>query len=429
VNGSASSNEGLGGEGGQGGDGSSASGGQSSGGSSSSGGSNSGGSSSSGGSNGTGGSTSSGDLSCSEGVLELGTATELNTESYDDSYTTGCGAGDSPEAAFVWTAPSTNYYAFDSGGSGFDTVVAVLDGDCDGDELACSNVNGTSPQARAVTKLEKDQRVVVVLDGNLGESGDAQLNVTPVSCPSTDVSDQPLPATLSTVGGTNTHQGDCGGANAPEKAIRYVAKADGLYRFSVMSQDFSPALYVEQGVECGGTLLQCNDNVADGYPAEVTRWLAQGEAVTLIVDGGEGEFTLDAQKLEDPGACAALPQLENVTNVLLDDTAPHLLSTSCEWAGNQLLDDSLHPYPEHVYTFTVDLTTGSNCSIHVTSDADFQVSLLRGDHCNGPETFCEGALVDYERYFYKEDNGVYTLAIENTSAFGTPVTYSITTDC
>jgi hypothetical protein len=441
VTGSGSKEGGEGGEGGQGGQssggsdggGGQSSGGQSSGGSDGGGGQSSGGQSSggqsSGGSDGSGG-QSSGNLSCTEGTLQVGTPTEFDTSSQDDSYTTECGDGSSPDAAFVWTAPSTNFYAFDSGGSGFDTVVTVLDGDCDGAELACSNANGASPQARAITKVQKDQRVVVVLDGNLGESGDATLSVTPITCPSTDVSDQPLPATLTTVGGTNTHDGECGGADSPEKAIRYVAKSAGLYRFSVASEDFSPALYVEQGPECGGRLLQCNANLAGGHPAEVTRWLDQGDAVTLIVDGGAGTFTLDAEKLEDPGSCPTLPTLDGATDVVIDDTSPNVFSPSCEWAGNTSLDDTSNSYRDHAYTFTVDLGPAGNCMVSVVgSDANMLVYLLEGDRCEGPELQCEGPVISHSFSFAHANNGVYTLVIENAHPFNGSLTYSISTSC
>ncbi len=427
-------NEDLGGAGGQGGEGSGgdSSGGQGSGGQGSGGASSGGqgsGGSNTGGSNGTGGGTNSDDLSCVEGELELGTPTEVDTLSHDDSFTTSCGVGSSPEAAFEWTAPSTGYYAFDSSGSAFDTVVAVLDGDCDGDELACSNANGASPQGRAITRVEKDQRVVVLLDGNLGEKGDATLQVSPITCPATDVSDQPLPANLTTVGGTNTHGGACGGDDTPEKAVRYAAPAEGLYRFRVSSEVFSPALYVEQGAECGGPLLQCNTNVSTGHPAEVTRWLEQGEAVTLIVDGGEGAFTLDAQKLEDPGYCPSLPQLDSVSDVVIDENSPALLSPSCEWAGNLNFDDTLHSYPEHAYTFTVDLGPADNCTVSVVGDSSFVATLLQGDHCEGAELECKDPEVSHAFSFTRSDNGVYTLVIENSNAFGGALTYSISTSC
>jgi hypothetical protein len=429
VNGSSAPDEGLGGQGGEGEP--SASGGQSSGGSGGSANA-TGGSGGSGGGNASGGGTSTGGtdaLSCSEGVLDVATPGEFDTRSRDDSFTTSCGAGSSPDTAFTWTAPSTNFYAFDTSGSGFDTVVALLDGACNGDELICSNENSASPQGRVVAKVSKDQQVVVVVDGNLGESGDGVVKVAPVTCPATDLSDQPLPATLSTVEGTNTHEGACGGADTPEKAIRYVAQADDLYRFSVTSDDFSPALYVEQGPECGGQLLQCNTNVQSGYPVEVTRWLTQGEAVTVIVDGGPGTFSLDVQTVPDTSNCQQMPALTSLSDAVINQSTPNLLSSSCAWAGNVLPGDGLNPYPEHAYTFTVDLAVAENCTVSIVGDQDFQAYLLRGDHCEGAEWQCTDMSLSQAFSFTKNDNGVYTLVIENTHTFGSPLTYSISTSC
>src|SRR5204863_788262 len=124
-----------------------------------------------------------------------------------DRFKPTCGSGNAPDVAFEWVAPATDHYVFDTLGSSFDTVLAVLNGDCAGAELGCNNNAGSSPQSEVVVRLQKDQRVVVVVDGYLGAKGNVTVHANPVACPDSDLTGQPLPATLSTVGGANQHTG------------------------------------------------------------------------------------------------------------------------------------------------------------------------------------------------------------------------------
>ena len=52
-----------------------------------------------------------------------------------------CGGGRSPDLCFDWSAPVGGFYAFNTMGSSFDTVLTARKGGCEGKELAC-NDNG-----------------------------------------------------------------------------------------------------------------------------------------------------------------------------------------------------------------------------------------------------------------------------------------------
>jgi len=90
----------------------------------------------------------------------------------------GCG-GAAGERLLAWTAPADGQYSFDTAGTGFDTVLYVLDG-CGGDEIAC---NDDDPAGGVVSsKIENldllaGETVVIVVDGNPGENGDFVLNI------------------------------------------------------------------------------------------------------------------------------------------------------------------------------------------------------------------------------------------------------------
>lgn len=387
------------------------------------------GSAASGGSAGVEGGSDGGDRSCVQGVLAQ--TQTASTAAAADRFKLSCGSGSAPDVAFEWTAPATDYYVFDTRGSSFDTVLAILNGDCAGAELVCNNNAGSSPQSEAIVSLQKDQRVIVVVDGYLGAKGDVTVHANRVVCPDSDLTGQPLPATLSTVGGANQHTGACGGAGVREKTVRWTAPSAGLYQFSASSTVFAPSLYLERGAMCGGELLQCNANVKGGYPAQVTRFLDAGQIVSVTVDSAdnEGEFSFNIAKLATtcPGKPAVKAALVNI--VLDDSTGAKVLSPSCNWAGNQGLN-GLHPFPEHSYPVHLNLANLQLCTYHIDTNAPLRVYLLRGSKCEGAEVQCidvESSAQDLP--FSAKDNGDYVLVIENPDPFGASVTYSLSTDC
>ena len=417
------------------------------GGSPNAGGSSMGGSTSMGGSSGAGGSTTSGSSGGTGGDASGGTGggsscpavtVEDNTASgqtlaADDDLRASCGSGDSPEVIFEWTAPYSDYFMFDSAGSDFDTVVTVLS-DCEGTELACNNTApGAVPQGLAVAEVVAGEHYWIAVEGANGEAGEVSLTMAPVVCPSADLTGQSLPATISTVGGTTNHDPRCSGQEIspqPEKTIRYVPETAGLYRFSASSSDVRVLLSLYEGAMCGGEYLQCSyGQVGSGaYPAEVTRYLEAGQAVTLVVEGeeGAGEFEVDIQLLEsNTGTCDDIPELgtgQSGTISAADDA--NIVSTSCDWAGN-----SYGSYPEHLYRFTVNQPAGgSSCYVSLEESTGMvETYVLQGDHCEGSEWECEAA-TDYHS-FSRNDNGVYTLVVESRDPFQGTGTYTISSTC
>ncbi|AUX30570.1 MULTISPECIES: MXAN_6577-like cysteine-rich protein [Sorangium] len=91
-----------------------------------------------------------------------------------------CGGEDAPDAAYSFTAPEAGTYTIDTYGSEFDTVLAVFDGSCEGEELACNDdvvLDDWFDAASELTvSLEAGQTVVIVVDGYL-ESGHFELNI------------------------------------------------------------------------------------------------------------------------------------------------------------------------------------------------------------------------------------------------------------
>lgn len=83
-----------------------------------------------------------------------------------------------PDVAFQWTAPRAGRYDISTEGSGFDTLLSVHRGGCDGEEIACNDdVNG-SREARLTIELDACETIVIVVDGwQRSDVGDVRLTV------------------------------------------------------------------------------------------------------------------------------------------------------------------------------------------------------------------------------------------------------------
>jgi hypothetical protein len=335
---------------------------------------------------------------------------------------------------YEWIAPASGYYSVNTVGSSFDTVLAVLQPACAGPELACNDDSGGSPQSEVVQNFTQGQRVLVAIDGKSGTSGTALLNIVPVTCPDTDLTGQPFPVTFTTQGGTNVHSGTCGGDGASERSYRWTPAAAGLYRFSVNSNAFQPALYLERGAKCGGEMLGCNATGGGSNVATVTRWLPAGEPVTIIVDSvaGTGAFQLNVETLSAP--CPAATTFPS-GNVVLDTSAPDIMSATCQPASSALFSGPTH---EHTYSYAVNITTvGLRCGVRIDSDVSpVTAYVLGGSRCDGPEkpgycsvSTCTGTACTLSFSFTSVDNGQYVLVVESAANFGSSLTYRIAEFC
>jgi hypothetical protein len=94
-----------------------------------------------------------------------------------------CGGIEAPEVVYLFTAPEARTYTIDTVGSDHDTVLAVFDGDCWGEEIACNDdVLGDEVHlftSKVTVSLDAGQTIVIVVDGAFEESGLYQLNIHP----------------------------------------------------------------------------------------------------------------------------------------------------------------------------------------------------------------------------------------------------------
>jgi hypothetical protein len=320
----------------------------------------------------------------------LGSASVSTTAAGAGQFTLSCGAGSSDDASIYWVAPEAGYYSIDTFGSSFDTVLGVVSAACDGTELACNDDGGEAPRSELVRQFGAGEGVVLVVDGKSGGFGDAFVNTHAVTCPAIDTERQVLPLVSTTLDGDNAHDGACGGDGQLEKTFRWKAPSSGLFRFTVSSDDMSPALYVERGPRCGGELLGCNSG-GFGSPATVVRRLNEADLVTLIVEGTDaaGSFELNVEDISE-NACPDHPP-----PVLFDDISetgvltagdPSVLTGSCAPARQRILPGGEFDLPEHAYPLTVDAVF---CNVGISADGPVAVYVLEDLVCGGKELFCQ----------------------------------------
>ncbi|MFN7146152.1 MAG: hypothetical protein ACK4YP_20440, partial [Myxococcota bacterium] len=100
------------------------------------------------------------------------------TAGEDDDFGGSCAGGSAGDVAYLWTAPATGTYTFDTAGSAFDTVLIAREPDCSGTELSChDSVDGTDTSSAITLSLAIGQSVTLVVDGVDGASGRYVLNV------------------------------------------------------------------------------------------------------------------------------------------------------------------------------------------------------------------------------------------------------------
>jgi len=99
----------------------------------------------------------------------------LATGLSDDVYPL-CSFGGDEDALLAWTAPSDGTYRFSTEGSGFNTVIALLDG-CGGTEIACGN-NQVGVFGVVSRDFVAGESVVIVIDSHLGETGPYTLDIS-----------------------------------------------------------------------------------------------------------------------------------------------------------------------------------------------------------------------------------------------------------
>lgn len=262
-----------------------------------------------------------------------------------DNYLPMCASADGPDNTVSFVAPTAGQYEFSTEGSGFDTVLMVLDGGCDGAPLVCNDdAIGSASVGRV--NLAAGQEVTAVIDG-FGEQGDWSLTISQLdngACPNEDLGQSAAPFSVFGVstGQQNLFTGTCGGGAGPEYTYSWTPPESGVYTLDTLDASFDSVLYLLDGF-CGGAEIGCNDdadvNAGGGLGSMLTAELVGGVPVTVVVDTIDsvgGEFTLIVSRASD--TCGAEGNLFGAPVEIFDFLGPgsNLATSSC---GGATADD------------------------------------------------------------------------------------------
>lgn len=222
------------------------------------------------------------------------------------SFAGPCGGTAAPDASFVFTAPHAGSFAFDTlagcpisdelGPSHdlpicpMDTVLYALDGECEGDVLACADDSFGTASVLGL-QLEAQQTVTIVVDGVGAVGGPFTLRASElaIACPIAAIDTVPSTVSAQTAIATNGHDAQCfGNGNHPDAMFTFTAPHAGTFAFDTPQTAFDTLVFVLDGV-CAGDELAC------GYELPVELSLAAGQTVTV---GVEGLFAADVGELQ-----------------------------------------------------------------------------------------------------------------------------------
>ncbi|HWB74839.1 MAG TPA: hypothetical protein VG755_07780 [Nannocystaceae bacterium] len=243
---------------------------------------------------------------CPTDMLALPAMFEGDTTRAGSSFAGPCGGAAAPDASFVFTAPHAGSFAFDTlagcpisdelGPSHdlpicpMDTVLYALDGECDGDVLACADDSFGTASVLGL-QLEAEQTVTIVVDGVGAIGGPFTLRASElaIACPIAAIDTVPSTVSAQTAIATNGHDAQCfGNGNHPDAMFTFTAPHAGMFAFDTPQTAFDTLVFVLDGV-CDGDELACSYEL----PVEVS--LAAGQTVTV---GVEGLFASDVGELQ-----------------------------------------------------------------------------------------------------------------------------------
>ena len=245
---------------------------------------------------------------------DLGTTTgdavaSGSTVTEDDTYTFGeCGSSGAKDRFFRFEAPEDGCYTFDTEGSGYDTLLRVLDA-CEGTSIDCDDDGGSGVLSIIETPLAEGDQVFVVVDGySVSSSGEYTLNINYEAAVSSEAGgilayDEDLGdglgdaiASGDSLGMGDDYDGSCGSSAGVDVAFLWEAPDDGCYEIDTDGSSYDTVLRVFNaeigggGVICGGSgsgpsELACDDDGGLGVSSRLSRTVSGGAQYIIVVDG------------------------------------------------------------------------------------------------------------------------------------------------
>ncbi|HEX2837818.1 MAG TPA: hypothetical protein VHN77_06790, partial [Phycisphaerales bacterium] len=298
---------------------------------------------------------------------------DTSTAANDDA--TNCG-GSGPELFYSFTPAASGGYQIDTIGSGFDTILAVLEADCV-TELVCNDDNGTL-QSTVSTFLAGGTTYIIQVDGFGGAFGAGVLNINgPIAGPANDLCANATAATIGSNPFDNRFAGNegaasCGFNGDPGSAdvwFSFVAPASEVYRFDTC-QSAGLDTIVSIYDTCGGSEIACNDDSC-GLSSAVTFNTTQGTTYYIRVAGWAGAQGAGALNISSPLAndvCATASPAALGSNPFDTSAAANDDATNCGGSG-----------PDIFFTFAPTQTGGYQFSTCNGTGYDSILAILSSD--------------------------------------------------
>lgn len=330
---------------------------------------------------------------CVDNSVPLGSS-NVNTELDMDDFTPSCTSGTGNDQAFLWKAPVTDYFVFDTVGSNFDTVLSLQTTCMSESETACNNNRGQEIVSELVQKVEANDALVVVVDGFAGSQGVGKLNIERVTCPDADLEGQTFPIAQSTTSAGDDFSNSCGGDGFPDKTYHWVVPEDGLWAFNARGATFAPSISVLDGPRCQDTELACNASAGSELQTEVVRRLSANQQVSVIVDGtnGEGSFDLNISKREVTCPEDTITLDGNFSATLIDvPYTARQLTPSCGFT--EIYNGLGVEFEPMDYSFALNIPPAGvacerGCSVNISAVDPFSAAMLDQNDCGGSELAC-----------------------------------------
>src|SRR4030095_1535240 len=96
-----------------------------------------------------------------------------------DNFTPSCIGDDSTDNEYLFTAPANGTYLFDTIGRTLYTERMATDGNCGGNEIACTAFfdPNTGIDAGFALDMTAGEQITLIVDGSFGAAGDYTLNI------------------------------------------------------------------------------------------------------------------------------------------------------------------------------------------------------------------------------------------------------------
>ncbi|PRP92107.1 hypothetical protein ENSA5_51470 [Enhygromyxa salina] len=319
---------------------------------------------------------------------EFGEAPELFFDGYlnldfSSDHAGLCGPSPGPDYSIAWIAPQTSTYRA-SLFAEFPGWLTVLRGGCEGAFEGCAGFE--FPTIVEFEAVAGEDYTFVIDTEDEGFEGYFEFSLVPVGgpgeCPAGELSGTQDSVAGSTLGKGNGFESFCGGEIAGDDAYLFVPPVSGEYVIDMYGSDYDTMLHVFEG-ECGGPIVECNDDSFDSVESELLVYLEAGQIYTIVADGfggSEGNYQLNLELFDGP------PSLCDDVDIL-----PSQVPVQTDWpveadAGDLFEGCSFAPF-ERRWLWTAP----ADGIYRATQDAGPNPSglALFGGGCEGNADFCE----------------------------------------